>query len=489
MSVNGEVMFSKLKKYSLEELLIFISEYSRGLFNNNETIRCIDLFINRGKYRIQHKMIISTWDLVDLSYYAVKNTSDYREKNISLNNFYELVNEYRGFSEKKDIKLDSIEKDKMSFYIMYVLSQKQFWYQETYNNIELFNRNIDILINIQKVVDSRIDIDEVVMDEIGISKDKYINISLLLFGIGLKNSEISKNLFGKENLQLINCNKEEIYKFLNYYSSNYEEIRKSALKENHFLVKPIVKTNSGKYIIVNTFLLLRLLSDGLYWVVRNYYFNKKSSIFVNEFGIYFEKYVEQLFKECLVKGTFNKIDESGIEKKADWKIETEEYILLIEQKSILASIMLKRQYPDLNLLLNYIYKYEEAFEQLNSSENRLLNQEKINKPILKLVLFYDSLYNTETVKDEIVKKRGNLKQDENTYFISIRELEILVYLLKNNPNDFKIVMNEKLKREKENSNDGKGFDIILRDLNLNKNDYINKYKNNFNRYIELLRPN
>ena len=83
MSVNGEVMFSKLKKYSLEELLIFISEYSRGLFNNNETIRCIDLFINRGKYRIQHKMIISTWDLVDLSYYAVKNTSDYREKNIS----------------------------------------------------------------------------------------------------------------------------------------------------------------------------------------------------------------------------------------------------------------------------------------------------------------------------------------------------------------------------------------------------------------------
>lgn len=151
--------------------------------------------------------------------------------------------------------------------------------------------------------------------------------------------------------------------------------------------------------------------------------------------------------------------------------------------------MLKRQYPDLNLLLNYIYKYEEAFEQLNSSENRLLNQEKINKPILKLVLFYDSLYNTETVKDEIVKKRGNLKQDENTYFISIRELEILVYLLKNNPNDFKIVMNEKLKREKENSNDGKGFDIILRDLNLNKNDYINKYKNNFNRYIELLRPN
>ena len=66
-------------------------------------------------------------------------------------------------------------------------------------------------------------------------------------------------------------------------------------------------------------------------------------MFINEFGIYFENYVEQLFKDCLVQEAYYKIDESGSNKKADWVVEFEDYIFIIEQKSMLASIMIKKQ--------------------------------------------------------------------------------------------------------------------------------------------------
>ena len=478
-------MFSKLKKYSLDELLLFIGEYSREMFEIREPIRQIKYYRKLGKYKVLYKMHIAAWDLVDLSYYSVKFTSNYRDKNIDLLKFYELINEYRCFNEEKDEGLRNISNEKAPVYIFYSLSQKQFWYQESYNNIEIFNRNYEILINMKKQIESKIDIHDIINKEIGVSTEKYINILIFIFGIGLRKIDITEEIFNDDNLRLFKCSKEEVNKFLDYYSSDYYEIRESKLEENHFLTKPIIKIKPNRFIIVNTFLLLRLLADGLYWVVRNYYFKSRSQLFINEFGIYFENYVEQLFKDCLVQEAYYKIDESGSNKKADWVVEFEDYIFIIEQKSMLASIMIKKQYPDLQDLLNYIFKYEEAFDQLNSSEEEKLESRK-DKTIIKLILHYDSLYGTELIKNEIVKKRNYLNQDNNIYFINIRELEILMYLYKNCKEDFNKVMKEKLKREVENAINGKGFDIILRDLNLNKNDYINRYKNNFDKCMNNL---
>ena len=110
-------MFSKLKKYSLDELLLFIGEYSREMFENREPIRQIKYYRKLGKYKVLYKMHIAAWDLVDLSYYSVKFTSNYRDKNIDLLKFYELINEYRCFNEEKDEGLRNISNEKAPVYI------------------------------------------------------------------------------------------------------------------------------------------------------------------------------------------------------------------------------------------------------------------------------------------------------------------------------------------------------------------------------------
>lgn len=177
------------------------------------------------------------------------------------------MNEYR---RNEDKKIKNIYTGS-AFHMLYGLSQQQFWYQERYEIIEQFNRNLELLKYISKQVKTKIDMESILQKVLGMSVDEYL-----------------------------------------------------------FLAKPIVKTDKGRYIIHNSYLVLKILSDGLYWVIRNYYYDIKSQLFTNDFGIYFEKYVENLFEFYLNDISYFKLNEIKWKKISDLVIELDKYIIIIE---------------------------------------------------------------------------------------------------------------------------------------------------------------
>lgn len=65
-------------------------------------------------------------------------------------------------------------------------------------------------------------------------------------------------------------------------------------------------------------------------MIRNYYYDIKSQLFTNDFGIYFEKYVENLFEFYLNDISYFKLNEIKGKKIADLVIELDKYIIIIE---------------------------------------------------------------------------------------------------------------------------------------------------------------
>lgn len=151
---------------------------------------------------------------------------------------------------------------------------------------------------------------------------------------------------------------------------------------------------------------------------------------------------------------------------------------------MIASLTLKKQFPDIYNLNRYINKYSEAFDQLNSTENELFKNRN-NKRILKLILHYDSLYSTELLKSEIcINRKNTIIEDKNVFFIGIRELEILSDLIKNDRELFYTVIEEKLAREDNESSDGRDFHMVFKQYNIGKNKYLMKVKNHLNDIVE-----
>lgn len=78
---------------------------------------------------------------------------------------------------------------------------------------------------------------------------------------------------------------------------------------------------------------MALFSNSNYWIIRNKYNTIGSQNFINAFGIYFEKYVEELLSRCLIENEYIKIPVNNTEKRADWKLNIEGFNILVEQKS------------------------------------------------------------------------------------------------------------------------------------------------------------
>src|SRR5699024_6938675 len=101
-------------------------------------------------------------------------------------------------------------------------------------------------------------------------------------------------------------------------------------------------------------LLYNLLIDASYWIVRNYYGQIGSQDFTNAFGVFYEKYLQDIFEYYLDSSKFEKLQEDNKSAMCDWKIETDKYIILIEQKSAIASIFTKNIYPNISQVRSYL---------------------------------------------------------------------------------------------------------------------------------------
>lgn len=91
----------------------------------------------------------------------------------------------------------------------------------------------------------------------------------------------------------------------------------------------------------------------------------------------------------------------------------------------------------------------------------------------------------ETVQ-ELALAQVDLKSEEHlNWIISINEFEKLMYILSTDVEKFNVIIDKKIELEKIKSNDGRGFDTLLRDeLNDFISNKINYFDNNITEYFK-----
>lgn len=474
-----------LKKYKLDNLLYEIGNESREMFINDEsfTIRYI-----QSPYK-KFNLYQSIWDMVDISYLAICSSNDYKNKILKKDDLVFIVNEYRRYDDDfSKMKMENINEDDTMLYILYGHSQEQFKYQNKILVIEQINRNIELLQYIPKTINNTLNIDSILKEITGFNFKEFNELLFTVCLIGLVTSDITNltnlsitNTFSHINPIITN---ENLKKIINFYSSTYKEYRESDLKKHYLKTKPIVKTDNGKLLILNQYLLYNLLEEGAYWIIRNYFASKNSQAFTNEFGLYYEKYLEEMLTYYLNSCQFENLQEDCKSKICDWKIETDKYIIFIEQKSTIASIFTKNMYPDISQIRRYLKKLGEGFKQLEISEKRI-KEKRINndKVVIKLLMHYELLYIPETIEKEIIKSiNGDEADYKNTFLVSTSEIERMVYALSKKESLLNEVIDKKIYLEETKDPHGRSFSKILDELSI-ENDYLQNVKNHYSKMI------
>jgi hypothetical protein len=328
----------------------------------------------------------------------------YRQLMADKSDLVQLLDEYKKCEDKKyKNEIDKLEsnKDKLMYFITWH-SQKQFWYQEIHLIFNNFFRNVEILGDIAKNMDTTVDIEKILKDEFSLTIKEYNILLFTLMIYFFKDGYVEALNMEKELKEIYSfLNKEELKKLLDRYSCSYNEVRESSIKEMFLFTKPIIKTDKGKYIVSNGYLMIKLLSEGLYWLIREFYFKKNSREFTSEFGKYFEEYLKSVLSKYEEQNKYEKIEEDNKNKLADWLIRTKNFNILIEQKSALASIQIKTMHPNLNVLKKYLEHFETAIIQLDKTEE-VFKLDK-NKTI-KMIVYYEYLYIDRTIKEYLSDK-------------------------------------------------------------------------------------
>ncbi|MDD2636855.1 MAG: hypothetical protein PHW82_15290 [Bacteroidales bacterium] len=304
----------------------------------------------------------------------------------------------------------------------------------------------------------------------------YMNLFLTLLIAGTKNPNLS-DVFSKQLINFTNLpfNEKELDKFIDLNSKDYQFYRDN----NEWLLlkyNSIVKTQkTNKKIVCNIYAFIINFSDKIYWLIRNHYAELKKRDFTSYFGYCFECYLKEIFE--FYKINLRRIPESNKEQP-DWTFETSKYFFIIEQKSSLFCLsdrdtMNKSKKESIH---KYIHNnIEKAHSQLN---NYVCNPE--NKEIIKICLMFEKVYMEENVK-EIMKRNMKIKLSDNFWITDIDTMEIFISILAKDEKKFNKIVDDKIKKDKENYKGGRRLSLLLEG---EKNSYIRNKADYFKRFSD-----
>lgn len=456
--VNNEY----LKKYNKKDLLDSFYNISKDIYKLNKKKNFLNMnykfyvFDNREEYKISHLKMLLPSQLVRLSYYSLIYGNN---KIITNNKKIENDKNILGLLDNNlcgDINI--LKRDNIA--MLHSMGQDQFWCQCINNEIYNFSRNYEILEYIQCG-----NKDKIFNDVLGMTYNDFNKamLELLVMYIHIDNQN---EVFDK----IINYDKNS-YKLIQYYTFNLDTDKHMGYQG--LLYKPFIKINN-KYILTNIYSLFKCFSNSAYWVIRNYYCKQGDGSFITEFGNKAEIYIHKLLDTYLNnKYVYNKIKEKK-SKTCDWAIETNKYILLIEQKTYLENLKSKNIDIDIKKFREDIKKYKTAIEQLNTTEKNDYNCSP--KKVIKIILHYDEFYFQSSIL-------GTLKDEKdydinNMIMLNMDEFERIIYCLSCDEEKFNHIIEEILYGY--NNYNGKDIEIILREQKI-KNDYCKNIKNNFDK--------
>lgn len=434
------------RRYELKELLKAINRETYRIAYDQENrlvqgLKQIDIKMKMGNSSFAQKetKMITAWDLIDVAYYAVQYTNEFRGKNVvSENDLVNLLTADDLFKEQRqDRTISHVSGTNHFNFYLWGFVGEQIRFQTISQVFDNAVRDMYILLSLAQKIG--IDyIDKVINEEV--NAPWYVVVSVLyLTWVGFQNvNELEEMLpWIKWNEEFT---KDTFTSIVEKYSVTYTEIRESGLKRQIFYTKPYIKTKSG-IISINCFLNLFAYEHCLYWIVRNAFFRANNQQFINDFGKLFEKYFSEILQTYLNKWEYSQIEPDDRKALADWRMDICGFTFLIEQKSSLMKLSIKQQDTDVEEFEKYFEKIIEAIRQLHS------NEQNLEKKCIKIILLYEDYIKPELLDEVFQLEKCEIENDHMYWLITINEMERLLYLYKYKQTDFINVVNEKIRRE------------------------------------------
>lgn len=473
---------SEIKKINTDELIYKFSEISIEMFKANQYMRKVEIPVIR--YGRNQKLIVqlSAWDIPNIAFLSVKESNDYRHAD-KVSSVGQLVDLYREYDNEHSAAESIKNADDGVFRVVLGMTAEQFQYQNLWRIFEKFNRDYYILLAAKNFEHrNEIDTNAAVKEVFGCSADDYVAILLMIFWLCNQHPDplsAPENLYcRKENTILT---KKNISKFIEYYSCDYKELREHSLGKQLLYSKPFIKTQRhGVYLAASMYLVAMMVGNGLYWLVRDYYFKQETQKFVNAFGLLFEDYIKDLaLNYC--KTSEYKVLSAGAKKGADFLFDFGMLQVLVESKSSLLKLDAKQQVPNMESTNTFFNRtINEAYTQLNSSYEELKG--KIDVPIIKIILLYDEFSNTAIIE---LSERKIFEKDSLCFVMTIRELEILLYLHRNDKVKEKQILNKLLDSTRmDGLRKRQNIGAIYEELSIHENQHLDGQMDYFSKMME-----
>ena len=477
---------SEIKKMETDRLIYRLSRISIDMFKNNKCEREVQIPVLRYGKRQNLIVNLCAWDIPNIAFLSVKESNDYHHSD-KVASLGQLVNLYREYDNNHSAA-ESLKNADINgvFRVILGMTAEQFQYRNLQWIFEKFNRDYYILLAAEGFKHrNEIDINLVVKEMFGYSANDYIVILLMVFWLCTQHPDplsAPESLYRRKENTILTT--ENITKFIEHYSCTYKDLRENTLGKQLMYSKPFIKTQrSGSYLAVSAYLVVMLVGNGLYWLVRDYYLRQGTQRFVNAFGLLFEDYIEDLAKNYCEPFEWEKLP-AGRKKGADFIFDLGSLKMLIESKSSLLKLDAKQQVPNLNSADNFFNNtIRKAYTQLNSSYEQL--KDTYNVPIVKIILLYDEFSNTAIIESSM---REIFEQDSFCYVMTIRELEILLYIHHNDKSTERKIM-DKFLESITLRGERKNLGTIYNDLSIYKNPHFDDSMDYFSELIKYFGEN
>lgn len=469
---------SEIRKIPTCDVIRKLSDWSIVMFKSGESSMPLKLLCNLNGVRKHVNIPLLAWDIPSIEYLSVKYSNDHRNSRKKIQP-EQLVNCYRGYANNQAAFPDNADINTI-FRSILGMTSEQFLYQELWRLFEKFNRDYHILLAAKGYKHREgLDINSITQETFGLSANDYIAVLLIVFWLCSQHPEpldAPENLYRKKHTTVLT--KENITKFVEYYSCTYEELRESALGKQLLYSKPFIKISNDIYLSSSLFLVGMTIGNGLYWLARDYYFKQNSYYFVNAFGEIFEDYIDELASQYMQTGKWQKIPE-GEEKSADYLFDFQNLKMLIECKTSLLALDAKQQMPNIANLNKYFeHTIKESYEQLNSSYSKFAPSSKV--PIIKVILLYDEFSNTAIIERSMPEI---FDHDYLCYVMTISEFEVLLYTHKHRQTKRTQIISQILQNNKQEQK--QSFGSILDNLSLyNNNGHFEGDMNYFSKLLD-----
>ncbi|MGA2379944.1 MAG: hypothetical protein ABSG85_11620 [Spirochaetia bacterium] len=461
------------------------------MFERNEPVMTVPAVRLDGLAPVPGNVTVASWSLSDLAYLAIRESNDFAPRVTSVHDLVALCNELTSWDETvaaRELR-DLSEKDTFLRFAV-GFPQKQFWYQQVGLLPHEFCRQVELLEKIPTRIGSPLNLDEACRAETGLAL-RHFRVTLIgLLAYGIRATDMTYPTSDGTGLNFDDAmTLANMKTAIDYYTTDYTEARDSPNAENHFFMKPLVKSSTNKILNVNQFILARKATEGPFWAIREYYRKVASADFMNEFGKYFEQYVLDLLNTCLRPEQFERIPEKVGVKTADWIIHLPKYRLLVEQKAGLAALSLKRLYPKVGDIKDYLSHLAKGVRQLDVTEQ--MNSD--SRVTIKLLVHYETLYLSDGIlrPATILEMTPPLASNERIFFLDISEFEWLVSIVGQDQTIAEAVIEKKLERE-SSPGAGREFYQVIPLVTEIKNTYVMDKIDHWHSYIpglsERIRP-